>query len=181
MQTVPYTPEPPRAPLPSKDKAIIAMLGFFLVMAYTIELYFILCHKDLAARAGTEFFARCFQIYSAGDMNYFSPVSNLALALETLNVFCTQLANVWLIFAIVRRSPYRHALQLTVSSYLSYSVILYFWEAHVSGYAAMPHKDAWGYFIFYAPNLPWLLAHLYMGYDSIRTINERFRTSPARS
>lgn len=67
-----------------------------------------------------------------------------------------------------------------VSAYLAYSVVLYFWLAHVSGYANMPEKSAWAYFIFYAPNLPWLLAHLYMGQVSFAAIARRFRDGTGR-
>ena len=41
------------------------------------------------------------------------------------------MATIW------KRSPWRHPLQLLIGAYLSYSVILYFLVAHLSGYEAM--------------------------------------------
>jgi len=117
--------------LPAKDKAIIAMLGFFLAVAFTLEAWWLLNAKHLVELAPTSTFARLFQIYGACDATYFDKVSGLSLTLEGINVCFTQLLNLWLIFAIVKRRHYRHALQLTVSAYLSYSLVLYYMQAHL--------------------------------------------------
>jgi hypothetical protein len=88
--------------------------------------------------------------------------------------------NAWLIWAILARKPYRHTLQLILGSYLTYSVLLYFWTAYLSGFERMasPHT-AYTYFLFFAPNLPWLLGYLYMTCDSVRAINRQLRSAPA--
>ncbi len=167
-----------RARLSTSDRATLGMLGFFVVMAFTIELYFILHYRDVREQTGI--FARAYAIYGAGDEAYYGRGDiHVPLALETINVFFTQALNALLMWGIVKRRAWRHPLQLVVSAYLTYSVVLYFWIQHVSGYANMPEKSAWAYFIFYAPNLPWLLAHLYMGEVSFRAIARRFREGAA--
>jgi cholestenol delta-isomerase len=165
----------PSPSLPLRDRVIITLLVGFLAAALVLELYWVIHRRELPRLADRSLVARLFQIYGAADRAYYDAVSPLALALETLNVFVTQLFNLWLIFAIVRRRPYRHALQLAIASYLSYSVVLYFWTNHLDGYAGMRERNAYGYWLFYAPNLPWLLGYLYMVADSARAITARFR------
>lgn len=164
-----------RPALSRHDRAIVGLLALFIVFAFTVELYWIVFHDELAARAQSDLLARIFAIYNAGDQAYFRHVSPFALGLETLNVFVTQPANLWLIVAIITRRPYRHALQLAVSSYVVYSVVLYFWTAYLSDYENMPVKDFYGFFIFVVPNLPWLCANLYLAANSIAAITRRFR------
>jgi hypothetical protein len=169
-------------PLPRKDYFILAMLGFFVVMAFTMELWWLLHADRLVALAETDWLARLFSYYGEGDSAYFDRVTPFSRGLESINIFFTQGLNLWLMYAIVRRRPYRHALQLTVGSYLTYSVVLYFWAAHLSGYAGMREKTFFAAFIFVVPNLPWLLGYFYLAFDSIRAINEQFRRDPrARS
>ena len=71
---------------------------------------------SVPARAETDFLARLFRVYAEGDRAYYDPVMALPRALETINVFCTQPLNAWLIYAILARKPYRHALQPIVGS-----------------------------------------------------------------
>ena len=158
-----------------KDWAIIGLLGFFICMAYTLELYWVLFSGQLVARADTELLAFLFSIYGDGDSAYYDNVTAFTRGLETINIFLTQPLNAWLIFAILRHKAYRHALQLTLSSYLAYSVILYFWTAHLSGYVGMRTRNFYTFLIFYTPNLSWLLGSLYMAYDSAVTISQHFR------
>jgi hypothetical protein len=167
-------------PLPRRDQAIVAMLVTFIVVALLVELYFIIHRHELVALAGSSSIAHLFEIYGAADRAYYDAVSPLALGLETINVFVTQILNVWLIYAIVWRRPFRHALQLALASYLSYSVILYFWVNHLDGYANMHEHSAGHYWLLYLPNLPWLVAYVYMVQDSARAIVARFREADPR-
>jgi cholestenol Delta-isomerase len=159
-------------PLSISDRVTLGMVGFFVVMAFTIELYFILHYNDVHTQ--NHFFAKAYGVYSAGDQAYFGKGDiYVPLALETLNVFFTQGLNFLLMWAIVKRRAWRHPLQLLVSSYLTYSVVFYFWVNHVSGYVNMPEKTPWAYFIFYAPNLPWLLGHAWMAWQSFAVMTRR--------
>ncbi len=160
--------------LPIKDRVIVAMLGFFLAVAFTLELYWLGHPVDLPAQAGSSFMAHLFEIYSDCDRAYYDAINPFTRALELINVWFTQLLNVWLLYAIWKRRPYRHGLQLLLGSYVSYSVSLYFLSAHLSGYENMKYRSGYTYFLFYATNLPWLLAHLYLAGDSLVAITRRF-------
>lgn len=163
-------------PLSTADKVTLGLIGFFVLMGWTIELYFILHYRDIREQTG--FFARCYAIYGAGDQAYFGRGDiYVPLALETLNVFFTQGLNLLTAWAIVKRRPWRHPLQLLVSSYLTYSVVFYFWVNHVSGYANMPEKTAWAFFIFWVPNLPWLLGHGWMAWQSFVALTAKMRAA----
>jgi hypothetical protein len=166
-------------PLPKKDWVILGMQAFFFLMAVTVELYWVIYSRELVARSRTDLLARLFSYYGRADSAYFDTVTPFTHGLETIQVFVTQPLNLWLIYAIVKRRPYRHALQLTIASYLTYSVILYFWTAHLSGYASMRDHDPQTILLFALPNMPWLLGHIYMAYDSIRAINRSFRLQNA--
>ncbi len=161
--------------LPVRDRVIVGMLGFFLAVAFTLELWWLLhAPAERAAMRDRSLFAHLFDIYGACDRGYFEDRSPLATVLEGVNVYFTQLLNVWLAVAILRRWPSRYPLQLAIGSYLSYSVILYFLVGHVSGYEMMRYRSGYTYFLFYAANAPWLLGHLYLVWDAARAITRRF-------
>ncbi|MFB4319184.1 hypothetical protein [Actinomadura sp. 21ATH] len=151
------------------DRFSIAMLAFFMVIALTIELYFIVHHRDIRQR--TDLVARLYELYGRGDEGYYGRgYVALPVAFTTLNVFVTQPLNALLIWATVRRRRYRHPLQLMVSAYMSAFVLLYLWVAHVSGYQGMPEKTFSGYAIVYAPQMPWLLGYAYLGRRSFTAL-----------
>jgi hypothetical protein len=162
-------------PLPRKDWLILGMLGLFFLAACTLELYWVLHADQLVARSQTDLLAYWFSFYGEADSAYYDQVTPFTLGLETLNVFVTQWLNLWLMYAILKRKPYRYALQLTLGAYLSYSVILYFWTSHLSGYAGMQQRSFYLFCMLIVPNLPWLLGYLYLAYDAFRAISQRFR------
>jgi len=165
-------------PLPRKDWLIILLLSFFLLMACTVELYWVLYADQLVARSQTDRLASWFRFYGEADRAYYDHVTPFARGLETLNVFITQWLNLGLLYAILKRKPYRYALQLTLGSYLSYSVVLYFWTIHLSGYAGMQQRSFANFFLLITPNLPWLFGYLYLAYDAFQAISRRFRDDP---
>lgn len=154
----------------TKDKGIVILLVFFLLVAFSMELYWIVYADTLVARSQTDWIAYLYSIYGEADRAYYDSVTPFTLGLETINVFVTQILNGWLIWAILRKTRYRYALQLTVGSYLTYSVILYFWVFHLAEYADMQVQSAYSFFILIAPNLPWLLGYLYLTWDAYRAI-----------
>jgi len=160
-----------RRPMSRSDRLILGLLCFFILIAFSLELYWLIYRDELVARAPTELFARLFQIYGDADRAYYDRISPLAIGLEGINVYFTQLLNVLLMYAIVARRHWRHTLQLLLGSYLAYSVILYFYAAHVVDYPDMRYQSAYTFFLFYATNLPWLLGYGYMALDSIRAIH----------
>ena len=161
--------------LPRKDWLILGLLGFFILVACTVELYWVLYADQLVARSQTDLLAYGWRLYGEADSAYYDHITPFTVGLESLNVFVTQLLNLWLLYAILKHKPYRYALQLTLGAYLTYSLVLYFWTAHLSGYAGMRERSFYAFFMLVTPNLPWLLGYLYLAYDAIRAISERFR------
>jgi len=161
----------------ARDRFAIGLLAFFFLVAATLEVYFLIAHGQLAVSAHP--FARVFSIYGVSDRAYYDDVSPLALSLEGLNVFVTQPLGLWLAWAILRRRPYRWALQLGVGAYLSYSVVLYFLVGHVSGFASMVERSPRSFALFYGANLPWLVGYGWLAVDAARVIVARFASAPA--
>ena len=163
---------PPHARLPAGDVFAVCLLGFFILAALSIELYYILNVHTLPER--TDLFAKAYAWYGKADRTYdgYGDVS-VALALETINVFVTQILNLILVWAIVGRKVFRYPLQLAVSAYVTYSVVFYQWLQQVSHYENMPHKTVEAYLLFLA-NLPWLAGYGYLGYRSFLVILRRF-------
>ncbi|GHF53267.1 hypothetical protein GCM10010218_38390 [Streptomyces mashuensis] len=163
-------PTPARRPAPaSGDRMVLGFLAFSLTAALTLELYFVLHAQDLDERH--DLFARGFQLYGRGDRTYAGQGDvYLPFALETINLCVVQVLNCALAHAVVRRRAWRHPLQLAIGSYLSGSVVLYFWHAHAAGYPDMPHHSVGGYVLFYVPNLPWLVGNLWMAAASFRAL-----------
>ncbi len=156
-----------------RDKATLGLLGFFFVVASTIELYFVVAHDRLVAAAAHNPLAWLLSIYGPADSAYFAAPSPLALALEGINVFVTQPVGIALAYAIVRRRAWRWPLQLAVGAYVTYSVVLYFLVAYVSGLAGMRERSVASFAIFYGANLPWLAGYAWIAWDAARTIGRR--------
>ena len=157
-----------------RDKVTLALLGFFFVIGFTIELYFIVAHRGLVAAASAhQPLAWLLSLYGPSDRDYFAAPSSLALTLEGLNVFVTQPLGLVLAWGIVRRRPWRWPLQLTVGAYLAYSVVLYFVNAQVSGFASMEERSFRTFAVFYAANLPWLIGYAWLAWDAAREIRDR--------
>ncbi len=167
-------------PMSFGDRLTLGLIIGFILSAWTVELYWLLNRQSLLALADTQGLARLFRWYGTGDRRYFDTVSPLNVAMETINVSVTQIAHLLLIYGIVKLRPYRHPLQLCVSSYSAYGQVLYLAEAHCAGYAAMLDKSAWGFFIFLVPNLPFLLGHLYMAVDSFLALSKPAKISTDR-
>lgn len=167
------------ASLPTRDRVTVGFLLFFMAIAITLEAYWLLFHNAMEGRA--DLFARLIQLYWPADRTYrmpgYSVEKSFTLALESVNVVVSQALNAWLIFAILRRRPYRHVLQLTLSTYTAYGTLLYFYVAHLSGYAVVSKDGQYPLVLFYAANAPWILVYGWMASESIRAILRRFRSA----
>ncbi len=153
------------------------MLLFFSLFNLTMDLYYVTHWRHLPAMVATDWLAWLWSIYAEADR--FWIVTPWSWAQEAVNVYVTTAVNLWLVWAIVKARPYRHALQLTVGAYLTYSVVLYFLAAHVSGYGGMRERRVANFALFYGSSLPWLLGYLYMGWDSFAAIAARFAPTPS--
>ena len=167
---------PPARALSKKDRLIIAGLVFFCVFNLTMDLYLILHSQVLAERASTNWFAYLWAVYSDIDRGWI--LDPWSLAQETLNVAVATLVNLWLIRAIVRRTPGRYPLQLGLGVCMVYSVVLYDMAGHLSGYAGMREKTLASFALFYGSALPWLVFHAYLTYDAAVVRRRRLLVSP---
>src|SRR5262245_60720843 len=154
------------------DRAILALLAVFTVFNLSLDLWYVRHAREIDTLVGRHVLADWWAIYAKSDR--FWAVSDWSRAQEVFNVFVTTIVNVWLMGAIVRGAAHRHALQLTLAAYMSYSVLLYFLSAHLGGYPGMAERTAANLALLYGITLPWLLAHVYMGWDSFRTITAQF-------
>jgi hypothetical protein len=161
-----------------RDKVTLALLAFFFVIGFTIELYFVVAHRGLVAAAAHNPLAWLLSLYGPSDRDYFASPSALALSLEGINVFVTQPLGVVLAYGIVKRRAWRWPLQLAVGAYLAYSVVLYFLIAQISGFAGMERHSARAFIVFYAANLPWLIGYGWMAWAAAREIRARM-SAPA--
>jgi hypothetical protein len=58
-----------------------------------------------------------------------------------------------------------------------YGTVLYYYVAHLSGYAVFAYKGVYTYALFYASNAPWFLGCGWMMLDATRHILQRFKTA----
>jgi hypothetical protein len=168
-----------KSALGRKDRAIVGLLAFFTLFNLTLDLWYVVHARDLPALVGRHWLADLWAVYARADR--FWIVGPWSLAQEGLNVYVTTLVNLWLIRAILGDAPYRHALQLTLGAYLSYSVVLYFLANHVAGYPGMRERTAANLALFYGLSLPWLFGHVFLAWDSFRAIAARFARTPRAS
>jgi hypothetical protein len=90
-----------------RDRVTIGLLCFYILIAFSLELYWLIFRDELVARAPHELFARLFEIYGDCRPRLLRPRQPLAIGLEGINVYFTQLLNVALIYAIVARRHWR--------------------------------------------------------------------------
>ena len=159
--------------IPARDRAMIALLLFFIAVAFTIELYFVAYAGHLQERH--DLIALLLAFYAQGDRGYYYHVTAFEVGLESINVLFTQPLNALLLFGILRRRAWRYPLQLGVCSYVCYSTTLYLLSNHLTDYTEMPRHDLASMLIFYVPNLPWLLGNAWLSWDAARAVSGAFR------
>jgi phenylpropionate dioxygenase-like ring-hydroxylating dioxygenase large terminal subunit len=153
-------------------------LVFFIIFNATVDLYWVMHVHALPALAKTDLFARMFEIYSAADHAYFDKVTQEELALEIFNSTITQTFNIWLLIALLWRWPLRVPLQMAVGAWVSYSVILNWTSAALTGFAGMDEKTLGNFFTFFSASLPWLAGHLFITYEAIAQALVALRAPP---
>ena len=155
-----------------EDKVVICLIVFFTAVALTLELYWLTFNQAMENR--TDWLARALALYWPADSTYRVPGRSVAksftLALEGVNTFITPCLSFVLVWGILKRRPFRHALQLTISTYTLYSVLLYYLVAHISGYAVFENKDAATFLLFYLLNAPWFVGYAWMGWNAFQAL-----------
>jgi hypothetical protein len=164
--------------LRARDRVIIGMLAFFSLFNVTLDLALIRRGADLPRLVGRDWAADLWAIYAEADRFWIA--APWSLAQEGFNVWVTTLVNLVLIIGIVHGSPWRHALQLTLGSYLTYSCVQYLLVGHLSGYEGMRARTPLAFAMFYGLTMPWLVGHAYLAWDSWMAITGRFRRAAAR-
>jgi hypothetical protein len=162
-----------QARLPAKDKVIIGLILVFTTVALTLELYWVIFNQEMESR--TDLFARALAIFWAADYTFrisgYPIEKAFTLSVESVNVVLTPILSALLIWAILKRKPYRYALQLVIATYTFYGTCLYYSVAHISGYAVFEYKSPYTYLLFYLVNLPWFIAYAWIGWDAYRAIS----------
>jgi hypothetical protein len=159
--------------MPRRDRVAVILYSFFLLMAFTVELYWLWNSGSLPERK--DLLARGFAFYGLGDRGYHDHVSTFEIGLESFNVFFTQILNASVIVGILRKRVWRYPMQLAVSSYVCYSTTLYLLSNHLWGYPEMPRHDLASMLIFYVPNLPWVIGNAWLSWDAGSGISAAFR------
>ena len=155
-------------PSSSINRIAALLVVFFLLFAVTVDLYWLANHSRLPELAASHWMARMYRSYATADRGYYDRPGKLEVGLEALNVCVTPLFYVALLYGLVRRRPWRYAVQLAVGSWVAYSVLLDFWVAFIGGFPGMQSHAFANFFKFYAANAPWLLGHLYLVADAAR-------------
>jgi hypothetical protein len=159
-------------PLPTSDKVTIGLIFFFALVAFTVEAYFLMFNQTLEQRS--DVFVKLLSFYWPADYTYKIsgwPIEKcFTVALESVNTCVTQIASFFLVRAILKRKPYRHAMQLTIAVYTFYGTFLYYFVAHLSGYKIFENHGTYPFLMFYLANLPWFVAYLWMAVVSFRAI-----------
>jgi hypothetical protein len=155
-----------------KDKMVIGLIVFFTAVALTLELYWLIFNQEMEARS--DLFASLLALYWPADITYrvaeLSVAKSFTLALEGVNTFITPWLSLVLVWAILKRKPYRYPLQLTIAAYTFYGTLLYYMVAHISGYAVFEDKDATTFLLFYLVNAPWFIGYAWLGLDAFHAL-----------
>jgi hypothetical protein len=156
-------------------------LCFFILIAVTIEAYWLIFHDSMELRH--DVIAKILAMYWPADYRYrisgYGADKTFPLALESFNTVVTQWFNALLIYAIVKRRSYRHVLQLTVATLTAYGTFLYYYAAHLSGYSVFAYHGTYPFLMFYLANAPWFVGYLYLAYVSFRSIAATLKAAPA--
>jgi hypothetical protein len=142
----------PVGPLAARDKGSLWLIAFFATIAYTLEVIWLYHAFEWPTQSGI--WAAGARYYGMGDRGYWDQPSYFEVGLESFNVVFIVASELWLGYAILRRRAYRWPLQLSVGSYLTYSVIYYFTVKLV--FPQMERQDFTSYAMLIVPNLPWL-------------------------
>jgi hypothetical protein len=160
-----------------RDRAAIALIVFYLVVGFTVELHWLLNYRSLPLR--NDAIGRGWAFYGRADRGYTDLTSNFEIGLESFHIMVTLPLAILLLYGIRRRAVWRYPLQLAIGSYCCYSVALYLVAKHATGYAEMARHDLSSFMILYLVNLPWLAGMGWLALDAGVEISRRCRNSYA--
>src|SRR5579872_681182 len=102
------------------NRFAVGLIVFFLLFAVTIDLYWLVNHDRLPQLAASSPVARMYRDFAPADHGYYDRPGKLEVGLEALNVFVTPLFYVALLYGLMRRRPWRYAVQLALGSWVAY-------------------------------------------------------------
>lgn len=156
----------------ARDRFVIGLILACTAVALSLELYWLIFNQVMESR--TDGFARVLSLYWPADYSWRvsgnPPQKAVSLFFETINVFVTPLLSFGLIWAIVRRRPYRFPLQLLIGTYTAYGTLAYYGIAYFSGYAQFDDKGVYQFALFHLVNMPWLVGYGWLAWDAFREI-----------
>jgi hypothetical protein len=156
----------------ARDRIVIGLILACTAVALSLELYWLIFNDVMESR--TDVVARILSIYWPADYSWrvsgHPPQKAVSLYFETINVFVTPLLSFGLIWAIVRRRPYRFPLQLVIGTYTVYGTLAYYGIAHFSDYAQFDDKGVYQFALFHFVNMPWLVGYGWLAWDAFREI-----------
>jgi hypothetical protein len=177
MSSMSYVTDRDVARLCTRDKVVIGLILAYTSIALSLELYWLIFNQVMETR--TDLFAQILSLYWPADYGWRipgnAPQKAVSLALETVNVFITPWLSLGLIWAIVKRRPYRFPLQLVIGTYTSYGTLVYFLIAHFSDYAGFDVKGVYEFALFHLANSPWLVGYGWFAWDAFRNIVSRLQ------
>src|ERR1700742_327170 len=116
--TLIHAAAPARSALSTSDKIVIGMIVIFALAAVTLELYWLVFNQVMESR--TDILGRVWAIYWPADYTYrvtgYPVEKAFTLSLEGVNTLLTPLPSALLIWAILKRRPYRYPLQLLIGA-----------------------------------------------------------------
>jgi EXPERA (EXPanded EBP superfamily) len=161
-----------RSVLSTSDKTVIGLILIFTSVAVTLELYWLIFNQVMESRS--DILGRALAIYWPADYTYrvtgYPIEKAFTLSLEGVNTLLTPFLSALLIWAILKRRPYRYPLQLLIGAYTAYGTFLYYSVAHISNYAVFSDRSVPTYLTFYLMNLPWLTGYTWIAYDAFIAI-----------
>jgi hypothetical protein len=155
----------------SSDRLAIGLVIFFIACNFAIDIAWLILHGD-AAQAGP-----C-RIAAALGLGACGPDTAVDLAREALNGTVTQILEIWLLVALLRRRPERYALQLAIASYVVYACLIDAWLSLIAALHGLPPSVATA-----VPSIAIAavrgVGHLYLAWTAVLAILPRFRAEIA--
>lgn len=162
------------------NSVVVTLVALVIAFNFTLALYWVAHTGDLPARAEHgDALALLFKYYAVADPAFYDRITQQELGIGWINVTAAQGLYLWLLASLLRCRPEWPVLQLSIGSFVSYSVLIHWWCAAIAGFPDIADKGSAYILLFFAAGAPWLLVHLYIAWDAWRAIMLRIGELPA--
>lgn len=159
----------------ASDRMAIGLVIFYIACNFAIDAAWLILHGDPSAAASP---AGPCRLAAALGLGACGPDTAVDLAREALNGTVTQILEIWLLVALLRRRPERHALQLAIGSYVVYACLIDAWLRLIAALHGLPPTVAAS-----GPSIAVAvvrgLGHLYLAGAALLAILPDFRVDTA--